>query len=383
MIRPWPLREFLDQEVPRRLVSIFPANPPSQMPDAVISSNPSSWLSEIQLLSSVPDSSSIPKMGSGLAGAGAPVSLSRFSTHALRDALDRSSPDLDAVFAEAASSSGESEETSSFQQLAVTATEPFDRRSFETMCGLQVQGARIVEAFSPDANLELLDEAQSACRVYQRHGNRGATVLMKFDNGMCTILPAIHEFITGLTFDRDAGELIDVSFEPVEYSDRWGRFVERWQKLRKLRAIIAASTRMGTFQLGVDDDSKKISREMQMEKSIDPSLAVYAAYAYRRQGDQDRLNEICSYLKDDLGSELFDVTMLAGRLPSGGQVASSRVLPLAPMLTQGWPMLDAFDYRLPPELAGLRAHIDFNSLWTLYDQAGFDLLKTFIMADKG
>lgn len=409
VIRPWPLSDYLDNEIPKRLLKLFPTNPPAQVPDSLIASNPKSWISEInppaRELSHAGDVDEPEEMSSPpppeetsfdfeestdidmaedhhtdspeISIEHPKISLPQFSRAILRDALDQESFDLDTVLTTADISEGENEAINSLKNSAITTTQPFDRRSFETMCGFQVHGANITEAISNDAEVELLQEAQSACRVSHKDGERASLVLLTFDNGKSSVLPAIHEFITGLRFDPETSELIDVDFEPTEFSSRWNSFQERRQKLRGLRAIISASTRMGTFKLSKENDGAKIAREMQMEKSIDPSLAIYAAYAYRRQGNLNRLDEMYSFLSYDLGVALFDVAMLAGKLSQ----KEHRLLPPGPMLTQGWAMLDAFEYTLPQGLEELRSHIDYGSLWTIYNQEGYNLLKTFISTD--
>jgi hypothetical protein len=98
---------------------------------------------------------------------------------------------------------------------------------------------------------------------------------------------------------------------------------------------------------------------MQYAKGIDPSLAVYAAYAYHDLQRQDLLREMASYLTADLGAPLFDVALLDRRAATDWQVISPM-----PLLSQGWALLNAYRVRLAKELTGLDQHLS-PSLWTL------------------
>lgn len=102
-----------------------------------------------------------------------------------------------------------------------------------------------------------------------------ASVLLTLTSGVGVLLPAIGEFVGTLTFDDDS--LVDVAYEPSEGSSRWSMYDPRTAELRKPRAIVAASSRVGTFQLE-GPDAENLARRMQVSKGIDSSLALYAAH---------------------------------------------------------------------------------------------------------
>jgi hypothetical protein len=102
---------------------------------------------------------------------------------------------------------------------------------------------------------------------------------------------------------------------------------------------------------------------MQYAKGIDPSLAVYAAYAYHDLQRQDLLREMASYLTADLGAPLFDVALLARQLDRRAATDWQVISPM-PLLSQGWALLNAYRVRLAKELTGLDQHLS-PSLWTL------------------
>lgn len=378
VIRSWPLKRHLENEVPLRLVKINPRNPPNQQPDAVISSDPTFWVSTVNTSASVPPTVRQPPPLPPDASKVDLANMHNFSLRALRTALDPQAGDVRAAMTSAkiaAQTPAESDAMRSFESIATTTATPFGPMHFETKCGFKVRGATIKEAFSRHAAIEARDDAGEACRIELKDGRRFANVLLMLQTGSCVILPAIAEFVTGLTFDD--GELVDVTYEPSENSPRWQTFLAHRTKLRRLRAIIAASIRMGTFQLEGENDAASIARDMQVEKGIDPSMGIYAAYAYRWQGNQKRLEEMFDFMGSDLGMVFFDIAILAGKLPQNRTNAWPAILPPLPLLTQGWPLLDAFEIKLPARLERIRQHIDFNSLWTLYTAAGGELLREF------
>ena len=88
-----------------------------------------------------------------------------------------------------------------------------------------------------------------------------------------------------------------------------------------LRGVVASASRMGTFQLENDDDAENLAKQMQFAKGIDPSLGLYAAYAYRDLGQRERIRQMAGYMQSDLGLVLFDIAMLARQL-DGTEIAA-------------------------------------------------------------
>lgn len=372
LLRPWPLKRYLSAEVPRRLTRALVPPGTMQTPDARINSDPeSAWLSRLPLLSArrgrrrgaSPELDLTP-----------PDTLLAISREVLHGALagQRAVSPPPVASASLPLASGAKLLTDS---LARTAT-PFGPMHFETGCGFKVRGLTVTEAFHRHVHIELLGAAGDIIRV-DPGTEPAVNVLLSFDNGTGTVLPAIPDFITALTFED--GELVNVSYEPSDQSWRWQAFQSKEQELRSLRAVIASSARLGVFRLE-RDDAAALARRMQVEKGVDPTMAVYAAYAYHDLQNRDRLAGMQAYMKDDLHLRLFDVALLARGL-DGRQVGSlADVFPFVPMLSQGWALLRAYRVSLPPKLAGLERHL-VPSLWTLFDQAGVAMVRA-AMATK-
>ena len=125
----------------------------------------------------------------------------------------------------------------------------------------------------------------------------------------------------------------------------------------------------GVFRLE-RDDALEIARRMQYAKGIDPSLAVYAAYAYHDLQRRELIREMAGFIERDLGAPPFDVALLA-RLLDRRKAADIPLLSPFPLLSQGWALLRAYGVSLPESLAKLDAHM-LPSLWTLFDARGVE-----------
>jgi hypothetical protein len=106
---------------------------------------------------------------------------------------------------------------------------------------------------------------------------------------------------------------------------------------------------------------------------IDPSLAVYAAYAYHDLQDVERIRRMSRYLRDDIGVTLFDIALLGRTLVDRPVKPDDRTVPFVPMLSQGWALLAAHRLKLHPALAGIERTV-MDSLWSLFDANGVAML---------
>jgi hypothetical protein len=247
---------------------------------------------------------------------------------------------------------------------AKAAATPFGRPHFETRCGFKVQGIDLVESFHPSGRTGL-DGPDSAWV----DPAEPMSVVLRFANGCGVIMPAIPDFVTGLTFED--GNLINVVYEPADTSLRWNEYHHEIARLRKLRGKIAAATRFGIFQ-PIGEGIEELARQMQVSKGFDPTMALYAAYAYHAIQQSERIKEMERYLLRDLGIRFFDLSLLAGTINDQWPV---RVVPSTPLLAQGWALLSARRVILPPGLARLQACLT-SSLWSTFKPEGVDLLKT-------
>lgn len=381
VVRPRPLKKFLSKELPIRVfMATQGTNPRNQQPDARVTSDEDAWLSSFSL----PVGSPPPKFGPppSIAAlehaelAGLAISRSDLATRSILIA-DHGTGDFEFLGMPTSEKISRSEldvfsaNNRRFKKEALRNAAPFGPLHFETGCGFKIRGAAVTECLGKQVSFDIFDDG-ALVRVHVPP-HSASSVLLTLKNGSGVLLPAISEFLTSLTFDND--QLVDVAYEPSENSNRWGDFIAQADEIRQLRGVIASASRMGTFRLE-GDDAAVLARRMQFAKSIDPSLALYAAHAYRDQGNRGRIREMAEFMRGDLGVCFFDIALLAGLL--GDQLDAPErqfICPFLPMLSQSWALLPAYDVALPAGLKNISRHVSPNSLWTLFNSDGVRLIS--------
>jgi hypothetical protein len=361
-VRPRKLESYLETEVPRRVKAMGLERKVNQNPDAIITSD-ASWLARITTPVAGTRGGIVAPPG---APTPAPPSLRTVATTLVRSAAagDQAVLGQELQQARAARVTGARELAGTAERIAV----PFGPDHFESQCGIKVRGARVVEAVAPRASVEVL--SADLVRVNQLE-RPAVSILLRFDGDVGTVIPAIPEFVAALTFDD--GELVDVAYEPSANAGRWQLYKDHAAEVRALRAVAASSSQHGRFRLD-QADAGKVAQRMQYAKGIDPTLAVYAAYAYHDLQAIPRIRDMSSYLRGDVGVTFFDLALLARLLVDKAIGPNDAVVPFVPLLAQGWALLRAHRVRLHPALDGIENTLG-DSLWSLFDAAGLDKLR--------
>lgn len=285
-----------------------------------------------------------------------------------------------------------------FLAFSHSVSKPFGPMNFESRCGFKIRGSKCVNAFSRiyrteiiEPDLEIVDHLEKGhmVRVWTSGDQRTdiphhspASVLLTFKEGTSALLPAIPNFLATLTIEK--GVLTDVSYEPSSESDKWRAYGDRVGDLRRFRGVLSASANFGVLKLEGDDAAAALATRIQVTEGLDPTMSLYAAYAFHDQGNRDRIREIHSTLLQDLHFSFFDVAMLAGKMsprqpvPDCGQ-PEPLIFPATPLLSSGWALLTAFGIQLPASLQRLNEHIIL-SPWTLFDPQGSEIIREALKA---
>lgn len=243
---------------------------------------------------------------------------------------------------------------------------------FETETGVCVSGTPVVSALGVNIGVELLTPggASRAGLVRLHPGPQPVGGLMlRFADGSGTVLAAVKGYIAGLVVD--GGRVLNVSYVPSQNNWRWSEYQQQHARLERLRAIVAASARLGVFQVD-RDKANVVADEIGYMRSIDPTLGLYAAYAYADAGLRDHVRSVQGFMRSDLNADLFDVAMLAGTLSGSHQ--GPPVVPFCPMLGQGWGLLRVRGVKLPAALSRAADHLR-PALWTTFEPAGMDIIE--------
>ena len=252
---------------------------------------------------------------------------------------------------------------------------------FETETGFIIRGARLADAaVSPHARskVELLNAANDprgdAVRVHP--GVPALPVVVRLEDGRCAVLAALRGYLGHAQFDEDG--LANVSYVPSSNSSRWGYYNTRRDEINELRALVALAVERNAFRVRSEREAVTLAQRIRVDKAADPTLGLYAAYAFAQAGIDEQVRDVGEYMRLDLGADLFDVRMLSGHAHDPLAGAGPQV-PFCPMLTQGWNILRAYGVELPAVLAHASRFLG-NSLWSTFTRDGarliFDAVKS-------
>jgi len=240
---------------------------------------------------------------------------------------------------------------------------------FETETGFAIIGAGVTMAIVANGESPIIREhgdgkKPGVVRI-ERHLAPACTVVIEFSNGRGAALAALQGFIGHVLVEGD--RIVNVSYVPSDNSVRWQDYLDRRQRVDRLRAAAAAAVRLGVFRLDDKQKAGELAEHIRVFKGLDPSLGLYAAYAYSEADRREDIDSILTYMRQDLGADLFDVAML-GRKITNKQPNAYPIAPFCPMLTQGWNLLRARGIALPEVLDQAQDELE-PSLWTTFKPA--------------
>jgi hypothetical protein len=410
LIRPWPLKRHLSTAVPKFFATLGLTGGVSSQPDAHIASDPDdpdAWISEVPLIQGVtagngggglkrrarrraaPDDAPLladdvlPPVGIE-GSAGLVSTLESTALLDLRSVLNlQASGDRKRGVPSSRAAKGRQAPSASrlrYDTLLASGRETFGPDHMESECGIKIRGARIKSTFAGSVTASV-GSRHDIIRVDLPNTRRGANVLVELTDGSVVLAPAFRYFLTGLSFDGD-GNLDDIWCEPSANTPAWSDYAAIAPEIRKLRALVAASSALGVFRLDSPEEAVTLLDRIRGVKSVDPALAVYAAYAFNDRRMRSHIVDMQRHLDTTLGVRIFDIAMLAFEL--GGKMkdrAAMEMYPCVPMLTQGWALLTPLGVKLPRGLDKLRGELR-PSLWTHFRPDGAGLLRSALKDEK-
>ena len=209
-------------------------------------------------------------------------------------------------------------------------------------------------------------------------GTQAASVALRFADGTGTVLAAIEGYIGNVVVD--AGGVNSVSYAPARSDWRYQEYAHNEARIAELHSLVATAARFGVFRIeGARETRNRSAAQMadriRVLKGIDPTLGIYAAYAYADAGLLNQVQSVMSYMKDDLRVDLFDVAMLSGALSGRPPGDPNGPVPFVPMLSQGWALLRVKNARLPDSVVSAQDHLR-PGLWTTLGRDGMRVVES-------
>jgi len=257
------------------------------------------------------------------------------------------------------------------------------RVSFETRTGFTVHGTAVMEATVTGTGCDVFQEAGAyQVRVHEHYealrvgGIRlqPRAALIQFQNGTGIMLAVIPGYVGTVVVEDD--HVVTVNYTPARGSENYPEYERHAQEVEERRAMVAVAARNGSFRLN-PEDAREYAESLRDWKRLDPTLGIYASYAYAQIGDWEGVLSVSKYMLEAYVYGRvpvpFDVVMLAAQ-NAPRAIDLSGFPPQMPMLAQGWTLLGAFEDKLPRSVQRARKFL-LPSLWSTFSPEGVAILK--------
>ncbi|MFZ6681934.1 caspase family protein [Undibacterium sp. Tian12W] len=250
------------------------------------------------------------------------------------------------------------------------------REGFETRTGFSVHGVELKSAFITGTSCDIfIEDGATHIRIHEVYENstydrkyERRTASIRFSDGSGVVLSVLPGYVgTVVVVD---GQVVTVNYTPSLHSSNYWDYERVSERLEQRRAFVAVAARNGVFRL---DNAEYAADHLRVLKRIDPTLGIYAAYAYAQVGNFAGVRSIFHIMNDEPEPVPFDVAMLAFQLETREHVTLD-FAPGMPMLTQGWMSLGRFEAIMPDSLKAARCYLK-PSLWTTFAAEGMDILE--------
>lgn len=262
--------------------------------------------------------------------------------------------------------------TSGFNDALDRAKTTADVTHFETQTGFAIIGTTIDEAAAArpaEAAIVTAGDRRNPGVVRVEPRGHAASVALRFGNGRGAVLAAFQGYIGHVLVDGNS--IINVSYVPSENAMNWQDYQNHRDEIDGLRAAAAAAVRHGVFRLDDRQKAADLAARIRIGKGIDPTLGIYAAYAYAEADRRDDVDSVSQYMAADLDTVPFDVALLARTITQPPPY--EHIVPFCPMLTQGWNLLRAHRIELPAVLKDAQDELE-PALWTTFKPARMQMI---------
>ena len=268
------------------------------------------------------------------------------------------------------------------------------RQSFESGTGFTVIGTNTVDAIttSPAHQIFQEDEAYQIQIGELGDSPQGQTIVITFDDGRGIPLAIMPGYIGTVVVQNQS--VVNVSYVPSQNTEKYHVYQSVANEIERRRAFAAAAATNGSFRFENRDYARKAARYMRVLKALDPTLGLYATYAYAQAGEYDSVHNVLKYMTEEIDPIFFDVMYLnamaaqhseerkgfielieIGRIPWA--FYKNKIAPFCPMLTQGWVLMNETDKDtiLPVPVRQAGRYL-IPGLWTTFTPEGVKILSS-------
>lgn len=250
------------------------------------------------------------------------------------------------------------------------------RTSFETRTGFTFRGTGVKSAVVTGTTCDVFLEGGAAqVRVHEKYEDLvrtrenyvRRTAFIRFPDGSGVVLAVLPGYVGTVVVEGD--QVVTVNYTPARGAENYFEYEAVADQLEQRRAFVAVAARNGTFRL---DRAKNAADYLRVLKRVDPTLGIYAAYAYAQVGNLAGVRSVFRYMSDEPEPVPFDVAMLALQRDLEPDL---NYAPGLPMLTQGWMSLGRLEPLMPEPLKAARRYLK-PSLWTTFTKEGMNILES-------
>ncbi|MBO3659323.1 caspase family protein [Acinetobacter haemolyticus] len=171
------------------------------------------------------------------------------------------------------------------------------------------------------------------------------SILVIFKSGTFIILPIFQNYIGTVHIKNGLTKSISLTLKKSKFHHL---NFESFNNLSLRRACVAAFANNGKLGKLAKEDQFDLAHFIRRDKRIDPTLGIYASYAYTLLGNQDGVNSIYDYFRSyqrDRLQEKFHIPFDIGFLANKKVNQKKFITPFFPMMSLGWSLLDSYVYK--------------------------------------
>jgi hypothetical protein len=202
------------------------------------------------------------------------------------------------------------------------------------------------------------------------------SVMVYFRGGTVCVLPVMPGYIG--TIEVREGRVASLSYE---VSSQLRKFLYETDQERAAfadrRAVAAALASSGKLNRLRSTEGHYYASFMRQSKRADPTLGIYAAYAYGLSGDEKGVKSVFRFFSEHMTLDReyslaaapipFDVAMLADELKPDTALRRPGFAPFCPLMSLGWTVMSSFpgNSTLHDAITAASKH-RLNSEWTTF-----------------